>query len=125
MSVWDSIEKTLAKVTYGDADVIGAEAITYAPFVLGRQQAAIPLSVVIDRNSPIMVIPEARGPRVRQIRFFLPNDPAGVDGSPSCNRGDVVAAPWKFGDSAENFRITEILNSDGGGWNVVAEASAN
>jgi hypothetical protein len=125
MSVWDDIEQTLSQVTYSDADVLGAEAITYAPFIGGKPQAAIALSVVIDRAEPIVVAAEGREIRVRQLSFFLPNSQASQGGSPSCNRGDLVTAPWKVGDAPQKFRVTAIPQSDAGGWQVVAEASAN
>lgn len=121
MGLLDSIMAVDAVLAFCDPNGF-AEPITYTQFVNGVAQAPVTINVVINRDAPVVDIPEGAG-RVKQIRLSIANNPVG--GISPVNIGDVITAPWRVGDSPSKFRVTEREHQDTGMWEVTAEISIN
>ena len=116
------LQQWQAANVFGDIDRY-AEPIEYTAFVAGVGQTPVPLNVVIDRSTPVVVIGEASPARVKQIRFTVANN--ATNGLSTLNLGDIVSAVWRIGDPPSTFRVVERPNQDAAMWYVVAEMSAN
>jgi hypothetical protein len=121
MGLLDQILAADAVNVFCDPNGFG-EPITYTQFVNGVAQAPVSINAVIDRDSPVVDIPEGTG-RVKQIRLSIPNNPIG--GISPVNIGDMLTAPWRVGDAPSKFRVTEREHQDTGMWEVTAEVSKN
>lgn len=119
MGIFDSVEAGIAQFTFLDADVLGAESITYTP---KGSSTPVTINAIIDRFPPVRDgsnIPRFAG------RIFVMNDATkGILLSASTIIGGTLLVKQRKGGT-ETVTLTigreNIETQDAGGMNLVWE----